>query len=144
MNQTLRPMRRERLQSALNTLKRLVEGLSPEDYGQVDRPRLLLPMKDYSFILFQMVQHVREYRPRKFSRAGIDSGVADILIAFGLEHGQPATVALRLQKRLSLLMLYPAPHRSQHHSSKHLHSTLASLEPQAGSPLVLPISLLST
>jgi hypothetical protein len=90
-------VRRERLQSALNTLKRLVEGLSPKDYGQVDRPRRLLPMKDYSFILFQMVQHVREYGPRKFSRAGIDSGVADILIAFGLEHGQPATVAFRLQ-----------------------------------------------
>jgi hypothetical protein len=53
MNQTLRPLRRERLQSALNTLKRLVEGLSSEDYGQVDRPRLLLPMKDYSFILFR-------------------------------------------------------------------------------------------
>jgi hypothetical protein len=102
-NPRLRRLRRERLLSSLDTLRQVLEGLTLEDYRQVDRPHPVLSMQDYSYILLRMVQHVRDYGPRKFSNEGRYHVVASLLIAFGLEHGQPAKVARRLQKRLSQL-----------------------------------------
>jgi hypothetical protein len=98
----LRRRRRDQFRHALDTLTHLVNGLTPGDYRQVNRPQRLLSLQDYSFILFQMVRHVGEYGPRPFSYEAMYHVVADILITFGLERGQSSTVARRLQKRLSL------------------------------------------
>jgi hypothetical protein len=98
---TLRRLRRKRVLSALDTLTRLVDALTLEDYSRVDHPYPLLSREAYDYILSSMVEHVREFGPPKFSRARTYHLLAEILVQFGLEHGGVRQVAFRLQKRLS-------------------------------------------
>ena len=52
-----------RLQKELDDLMAFVEGLTPDDYAQVDRPTPMLSTEDYKFILARMQQNVLDYGP---------------------------------------------------------------------------------
>jgi hypothetical protein len=61
----------------------------------------VLAWNDYVIILSGMEDSLYRFGPPRFPREGIYHVLAEILVAFGLEGGDAAQVARRLQKRLS-------------------------------------------
>jgi hypothetical protein len=99
-NPTLHHLPSARLQTDLHDLRAFVEGLRLDDYVQVDRPIPMLLREDYQLILARMQQHVLDYGPPNYPRAATYYLLAEMLLHFGLEHGEPMQIARRLQKRL--------------------------------------------